>query len=247
MKKIIVLLLCGVFAFTFSACKEEAKVNGTVELAVNNHYTLSNLFKANDSVYSIKIKNPSGKELKIDSTKIVFDKLGTYEFIHADGSITKLKVFDNVAPTIRFNFTGYVPKIGVETSLPITVIDNFGDASLSVMLNGTDIGNNKFTPTADGASLLVKATDANGNLNSVKVELKPIGNTVSLNKSIFENLDQQKNYTFSYRITEYSAESSQTYLGSSFTVKKDKNYSVTAIAKSGMQTITAVSYYIPLS
>ena len=247
MKKFLAIFLSALtLVVGLTACKEDKpKDNKTVNAEVNVVYELNDFFKADDSLYSVTIKTPFGKNFELVSRKVVFTELGNYQLTHVDGSITKINVLDTTAPVIRFNFFGFSPKAGEQCSLPISVVDNLNVKNYAVLLNGVDT-NNVIIPTENGLSLTVKATDNAENSSVIKVELKPIGTVLRLDSTVFENLDQQKTYTFSYRITEYAEESSQTYLGSSITVKSGKTYSVKAVAKSGTETITQELYCIPI-
>ena len=228
-------------------CGDKETVKNTVIVPVNERYELSNLFSGNDSLFNVRLCHAEGQELSIDGRKIIFTQLGEYTLTHADGEITKINVKDLVAPTISFDFNGYQPKAEQQTSLPLTVMDNYDGEKVNVTIFNSGIETvNSFKPTKNGAKLKVIAKDKSGNSSQSFVNLLPAGTKFTADKSLFDNLDEQKNYSISYKVTEYSNNRENTYLGNAATLKSNEYCKVTATAKCGTEIIIVNAYYIPM-
>ena len=251
MKKVITLLtvailLCGTALFSSCNDGEEPKVKGTVAMPVNAQYELSNLFDGKDNLFNVSIKTPANESYKIHSRQVVFTMLGTYQFIHSDGSITNVEVKDEVSPSIYLNLMGYEPKLGEETSLPFLAVDNYDGDEITVRVTSSGAEtNNRFTPLANGTDLVISAMDKSNNVSEVKINLVSVGTTFTASNLIFGAQDVS-DYAVSYKITECSQEGNISYLGNSEKAQKGKYYIVTAMAKNGSSTLTATEYYIPM-
>ena len=249
MKKIFSLIATASVCMSafLVGCGDKETVKNTVIVSVNERYELSNLFVGDDSLFNVRLLNAEGQSLGIDGRKIIFTQLGEYTLTHVDGEVTKITVKDVTAPSITFDFSGYQPKAEQQTKLPLSVVDNYDGEKASVIIYNSGIETeNLFKPTKNGAKLKVIAKDKSGNSSQAFVNLLPAGTKFTAEKTLFDNLDEQKNYSISYKVTEYLEDNEKTYLGNSATLKSNGYCKVTATAKCGTEIIIVNSYYIPM-
>lgn len=247
MKKVLIICLALVICLiSFSACGEQPATQNTVNIEVNSAIELAEYFTDNDSYYNVNLKTPSGERFLFTSRKVVFSEIGTYVLTHANGSVTNIAVKDSIPPDLGLSFAEYNPVAGEQTSLPVVATDNCNGiiTDLSVTQNGNETGN-VFT-VANNTTLIVTVSDKSGNESCLTVNFFEPETKVLFGKGLFNNLNENETYVYSYRITEYSGESSISYVGNGFTVKKNKKYMVDALAKSATETLTATVYYIPM-
>lgn len=244
MKKIIslicVILLCF-SVLTVTACKDDEEIikfEKTVE--ANQPISVASLLAESDTIYTVSLFDANGNEISIDYTKITFKK-GEYKLKHADGQVSKITAVDTTAPEIRYDFNGFNPTVQTAITLPFSAVDNC-DGKLLVITENKNANN--LVLTSDGLNLVIKATDLSGNQAQVQFNLLKKGTSVTLNKSLFDGLDQNKTYSCTYKITEINGEQKTTYVGSSLTVQGNKYYVVNATAKSGQEVHkTQIIYY----
>ena len=250
MKKLVTFLttitLLGATALVSACNNQEPQSKGTVTVAVNTQYEISKLFEGKDDLFSVAIKTPSGSAYKINGRKLTFSNLGTYQFIHADGSITNIAVKDELAPSIYLNLNDYQPKAGEETSIPFVAVDNYDGEDISVCVKASGLEtSNRFIPSEKGLDLVLFATDKSNNVAETKIYLVPVDTRFTASSTMFGEQDVT-GYAVSYKITEYSKGANTSYLGNSATAQAGKYYMITATAKQANKILTATEYYVPM-